>query len=157
MQSSIDRYLHEPNYEHSIVNSRPFKESRDVLEGKGCFLREKKLGKNTQKNSFTSKRKTYCGNAVSLVTNHLRTLYLLSGANSRNVLGYEVHSFSRRNNKNKTKWLTPKKLATVTKNAWNTIWKVPCKTLSKAGHSWGGKVRIVLFTTNCKSLNKHLF
>ena len=45
MQSSIDRYLRESNYEHSILNSRFFKESRDVLEGKARLLREKGLGK----------------------------------------------------------------------------------------------------------------
>ena len=45
MQSSIDRYLRESNYEHSILNSRFFKESRDVLEGRARLLREKGLGK----------------------------------------------------------------------------------------------------------------
>ena len=37
MQSSIDRYLRESNYEYSI------------LKGKACLLREKGLGKNRTK------------------------------------------------------------------------------------------------------------
>ena len=38
-----------------------------------------------------------------------------------------VHSLRRTNNENKAKWSTPKRLATVNKNAW----KVPFKTISK--------------------------
>ena len=38
MQSSIDRYFRESNYEYSISNSRFFKQSRDVLEGKARLL-----------------------------------------------------------------------------------------------------------------------
>ena len=54
MQSSTDRYLRESNYEYSILNSRFFKESRDVLEGKARLLREKGLGKKPNKtNSLT--------------------------------------------------------------------------------------------------------
>ena len=54
MQSSIDRYLRESNYEYSILNSRLFKESRDVLEGKARLLREKGLGEKPSKtNSLT--------------------------------------------------------------------------------------------------------
>ena len=49
IQSSIDRYLRESNYEHSILN-RFFKGSRDVLEGKARLLREKGLGKKTKQN-----------------------------------------------------------------------------------------------------------
>ena len=49
MQSSIDRCLRESNYEYSILNSRFFKESRDVLEGKARLLREKGLGKKPNK------------------------------------------------------------------------------------------------------------
>ena len=45
MQSSVDRYLHESNYEHFVLNSRLFKESRNVLEGETRLLREKGLGK----------------------------------------------------------------------------------------------------------------
>ena len=48
MQSSIDRYLRESNYEYSILNSRFFEGSRDVLEGKARLLREKGLGKKTK-------------------------------------------------------------------------------------------------------------
>ena len=44
MQSAIDRYLRESNYEHSILNSRIFKGSRDVLESEARLLREKGLG-----------------------------------------------------------------------------------------------------------------
>ena len=54
MQSSIDRYLRESNYEHSILNSRIFKGSRDVLESKARLLREKGLGRKPNKtNSLT--------------------------------------------------------------------------------------------------------
>ena len=49
MQSSIDRYLRESNYEYSILNSRFFKGSRDVPEGKARLLREKGLGKKPNK------------------------------------------------------------------------------------------------------------
>ena len=53
IQSSIDRYLRESNYEYSILN-RFFKGSRDVLEGKARLLREKGLGKKPNKtNSLT--------------------------------------------------------------------------------------------------------
>ena len=44
MPSTIDRYLRESNYEHSILNSRIFKGSRDVLESDARLLREKGLG-----------------------------------------------------------------------------------------------------------------
>ena len=54
MQSSIGRYLRESNYEYSVLNSRFFKESRDLLEGKARLLREKGLGKKPSKtNSLT--------------------------------------------------------------------------------------------------------
>lgn len=54
MQSSIDRYLRESSYEYSILNSRHFKGSRDVLEGKARMLREKGMGKKPNKtNSLT--------------------------------------------------------------------------------------------------------
>ena len=54
MESSIDRYLRELNYEYSILNSRFFKGSRDVLEGKAHLLCEKGLGKKPNKtNSLT--------------------------------------------------------------------------------------------------------
>ena len=55
--------------------------------------------------------------------------------------------------------LLSEKSATVTKNAWNTIWKVSCKTLSKLSFkrsNWDGKVKTVLFATSWKSFNKHL-
>ena len=48
-QSSIDRYLREPNYEYSILKSRLFKVSRDVLEGTAFILREKGLDKKPNK------------------------------------------------------------------------------------------------------------
>ena len=50
MQSSFDRYLRESNCDYSILNSRFFKGSRDVLEGKARLLREKGLGKKTKQN-----------------------------------------------------------------------------------------------------------
>ena len=54
MQSSIVKYLRESNYEHSILNSRLFKGSRDVLKDKAHLLREKGLGKKSNKtNSLT--------------------------------------------------------------------------------------------------------
>ena len=54
MQSSIDRYLRESNYEYFLLNSRLFKGSRDVLEGKARLQREKGLGEKPNKtNSLT--------------------------------------------------------------------------------------------------------
>ena len=41
MQSSTDRYLRESNYEYSVLNSRLFKGSRDVLEDKARLRRKK--------------------------------------------------------------------------------------------------------------------
>ena len=49
MQSLIDRYLLESNCEYFMLNSRLFKGSRDVLEGKVRLLREKGLGKKPNK------------------------------------------------------------------------------------------------------------
>ena len=49
MQNSIDRYLRESSYEYFLLNSRFFKGSRDVLEGKAPLLREKGLGKKPKK------------------------------------------------------------------------------------------------------------
>ena len=56
MQSSIDRYLREANYEYSILNSRLFKRSRDVPEGKARLLREKGLGKKPNKTNSLTKQ-----------------------------------------------------------------------------------------------------
>ena len=54
MQCSIDRYLRESNYEYSVLNSRLFKGSRDVLERKARLAHEKGLGKKpNKKNSLT--------------------------------------------------------------------------------------------------------
>ena len=68
MQSSIDRYLRESNYEYSISNSRFSKGSRDVLEGKARLLREKGLGKKPNKtNSLTRQEEDIlweCGQLV---------------------------------------------------------------------------------------------
>ena len=41
MQGSVDRYLCESNYKYSILNSRFFKRSRDVLEVRAPLLRKK--------------------------------------------------------------------------------------------------------------------
>ena len=49
MQSSIDRHLRESYYEYSILSSRFFKGSRDVLEVKACLLHERGFGKKTKK------------------------------------------------------------------------------------------------------------
>ena len=49
MQSSVDRYLRELNFEYSILNSRLFKGSRDMPEGKARLLREKALSKKPNK------------------------------------------------------------------------------------------------------------
>ena len=46
MQISIDSYLPESNYQHSVLNSTLFKGSRDVLESKARLLRAKGIGKN---------------------------------------------------------------------------------------------------------------
>ena len=54
MQSSIVRYLREPKYKYSVLNSILPKGSIDVLEGKVHLLREKGLGKKPNKtNSLT--------------------------------------------------------------------------------------------------------
>ena len=54
MQSLIHRYLRESNYEYPLLNSRLFKWSRNVLEGKYRLLREKRLEKKPNKtNSLT--------------------------------------------------------------------------------------------------------
>ena len=47
--AAMQRYFCGSNYEYSILNSRFFKGSRDVLEGKACLLCEKGLGKKTKK------------------------------------------------------------------------------------------------------------
>ena len=46
-QISTGRYLHESNYEYSMLNSRLFKGSRNMQKGKASFLREKRLAKKT--------------------------------------------------------------------------------------------------------------
>ena len=56
MQSSIDRYLRESNYEYSILNSRFFKGSQDALQGKACLLHEKGLDKKTNKTSSLTRQ-----------------------------------------------------------------------------------------------------
>ena len=57
-------------------------------EGKTRLLHEKGLDKKPNKiNSLTSKKETYNGNVVSWVTKHLKTLHLLFGGNSLNILG----------------------------------------------------------------------
>ena len=56
MQSSIDRYLRESNYEYSILNSRFFKGSRDVLQGKASLLHEKGLDKKPNKISSLTRQ-----------------------------------------------------------------------------------------------------
>ena len=51
MQSSFDRYLRESNYEYSILNSRFFKDSRDVLGVKLTYCVKKDWPeRNRQKN-----------------------------------------------------------------------------------------------------------
>ena len=44
MQASIDRFLKENGYAHSILKGREFSSSRSVLEGKARLLREKGMG-----------------------------------------------------------------------------------------------------------------
>ena len=56
MESSIDRYLRELNYDYSILNSRFFKGSRNVLEGKTRLLREKGLGKKPNKTNILTRQ-----------------------------------------------------------------------------------------------------
>ena len=54
MKRLTNRYFRESNYEHSILNSRLFKGSRDGLEGGVCLLREKRFGKKPNNtNSLT--------------------------------------------------------------------------------------------------------
>ena len=59
IQSSIGRYLFESNYEYCILNSRFFKGSRDVLEGKARLLREKGLGKKPNKTNSWKKQEEH--------------------------------------------------------------------------------------------------
>ena len=49
MQASIERYLREKQYKHSILNSREFALSRAVLQGKACSLRMMGKGKRPNK------------------------------------------------------------------------------------------------------------
>ena len=56
MQSSIDRYLRESNYEYSILNSRFFKGSQDALQGKARLLHEKGLDKKPNKTSSLTRQ-----------------------------------------------------------------------------------------------------
>ena len=56
-RSLIGRYLRESNYEYFILNSRLFKGSRHVLEGKVRLLREKGLGKKPNKTNSLTRQK----------------------------------------------------------------------------------------------------
>ena len=103
-----------------------------------------------KKISQQGKKDTYCGNGVMQVIKHLKTLYhpkqlkVLFDGNSLNISGCEreesttpwelkmfflqrwnwsiVHSFWK-NQKNKTNWSALRKLSTVAKNVWNTVWR----------------------------------
>ena len=45
MMASLDRYLREHSYPHSIIKDRQFQQSKQVLEGKAKLLREDGKGK----------------------------------------------------------------------------------------------------------------
>lgn len=49
MATSIDRYLVEKEYKHSIIRDREFKTSKQVLEGKARLLRQQGKGKRPNK------------------------------------------------------------------------------------------------------------
>ena len=51
MQASIDRYLRERGYTHSIVKSREFASLKAVLEGKVPVIREDGKGRRPNKSS----------------------------------------------------------------------------------------------------------
>ena len=152
-----------------------------MLEGKARLLREKALTKKPNKtNSLTRQEEGILWESGQLVKKNPKSIYSLVTARSTFWVAREtrtplheswrfvfskiwnwsiLHSLQRGNNKNKKKWPTSKKSATVTKNVWNTIWKVSCKTLSKVSFktpSWDGKFRTVLFATYCKSFKIHL-
>lgn len=45
MMASLDRYLRERNYPHSIIKDRQFQQSKKVLEGQAKLLRQEGKGK----------------------------------------------------------------------------------------------------------------
>ena len=140
MQSSIDRYLRESNCEYSILNSRFFKGSRDVLEGKARLLHEKGLGKKPSKtNSLTRQEEDILLECSQLVgktpKSMIATLWCqltqhfgLRGRQEHHSMRVEDFYFRKDETgalyivyaegiaKNKAKWPTPQKSATVTKN-----------------------------------------
>ena len=140
MQSSFDRYLRESNCEYSILNSRFFKGSRDVLEGKARLLREKGLGKKPNKtNSLTRQEEDIlweCGqlgdktpkSIIATLWWQLTQHFGLRGRQEHHSMRVEDFSFRKDETgalyvvyaegitKNRAKWPTSKKSATVTKN-----------------------------------------
>ena len=57
MQAALDRRLREAGYMYSLLTSRHFLNSRNVLEGRARLLREKGKGKRPSKSCSLSKDK----------------------------------------------------------------------------------------------------
>ena len=55
MQTSLDRYLKDKGYEHSITRDKQFLSSREVIEGKARSLREAGRGKRPNKSRSLTK------------------------------------------------------------------------------------------------------
>ena len=54
MMASLDRYLRERNYSHSIIKDRQFQQSKKVLEGQAKLLRQEGKGKRPNASSALS-------------------------------------------------------------------------------------------------------
>lgn len=54
MMASLDRYLRERNYPHSIIKDRQFQQSKKVLEGQAKLLRQEGKGKRPNASSALS-------------------------------------------------------------------------------------------------------
>ena len=59
MQSAIERYLKENNYLLSIVRSREFHNSREILQAKAIFLRQQGKGKRPNKSQPLTSEEEY--------------------------------------------------------------------------------------------------
>ena len=60
MQSAIKRYLKDKNYPLSIVRSREFHNSREVLNAKALSLRQQEKGKRPKKAQPLTPRRGVC-------------------------------------------------------------------------------------------------
>ena len=60
MQSAIERHLKDKNYPLSIVRSREFHNSQEVLNAKALSLRQQGKGKRPKKSTATNTRRGIC-------------------------------------------------------------------------------------------------